>query len=118
MKKITIHTDGFEGFRKRSLERAKKLDRGELLESEKIITFEKGLPSLTPARLRVFRKVKEKEISITALAKVLGRPREAVSRDITALKSCGLVKVREVPNPGHGRAAMVSAAARKILLEL
>ncbi|HWF46340.1 MAG TPA: HTH domain-containing protein [Bryobacteraceae bacterium] len=118
MKKVTIHTDGFEGFRKRSLERAKKLDRRERLEPEKIITLEKGLPSLTPARLRVFRKVKEKEISITSLAKVLDRPREAVSRDVTALKSCGLVKVSEVPNPGHGRATVVSAAAKKILLEL
>jgi hypothetical protein len=40
MKKLTIHTDGLEGFRKRPLERAKKLDRGELLEPEKILTFE------------------------------------------------------------------------------
>src|SRR5947209_11484468 len=108
MKKITIHTDGFEGFRKRSLERAKKLDRGELLESEKIITFEKGLPPLTPARIRVFRKVTEKEISITALAKVLHRPREAASRDIPALRPCGPGWVREAPNPAHGRAPMLS----------
>ena len=118
MKKVTIYTDGFEGFRKRSIERAAKLDRGELLKPEKIITLEKGFASLTPARLRVFRKVKEKGISITALAKVLDRSRAAVSRDVTALKSCGLVKVREVPNPGHGSAAMVTAAAKKILLEL
>lgn len=54
----------------------------------------------------------EKEISITALATSLKRKREAVSRDVTALKNVGLVKVREVPNPGHGRAVMVSSAAK------
>jgi len=117
MKKLTIHTDGFEGFRKRSLKRARKLDRGELLEPEKILTFESARV-LTRARLVVFRKVKEKEISITALATSLKRKREAVSRDVMALKNVGLVKVREVSNPGHGRVVMVSPAAKKILVEI
>jgi predicted transcriptional regulator len=118
MKKVTIHTDGFEGFRKRSLERAKKLDRGELLEPEKILTFENAFKTLTRARIGVFRKVKEKEISITALAESLNRPREAVSRDVTALHSVGLVKLRNVANPGHGRIVMVSPVAKKIFVEL
>ena len=30
---FTIHTDGFEGFSERSLERAKKMDRGERIEA-------------------------------------------------------------------------------------
>ena len=68
MNKHTIHADGFEGFRKRSLERAKKLDRGALLEPERILTFENAFKTLTRARVGVYRKVKEKEISITALA--------------------------------------------------
>lgn len=119
MKKLTIHTDGFEGFRKRSLERAKKLDRGELLEAEKIVTFEKAFGTLTRARIGVYRKVKEKDsISITALASSLKRPREAVSRDVTALNAVGLVKLRNVTNPGHGRVVMVSPAAKKIFVEL
>jgi predicted transcriptional regulator len=118
MKKLTIHGDGFEGFRKRSLERAKKLDRGELLEPEKILTFENAFKTLTRARIGVYRKVKEKEISITALADSLNRPREAVSRDVTALHSVGLVKLRNVSNPGHGRVVMVSPVAKKIFVEL
>lgn len=119
MKKVTIHADGFEGFRKRSLVRAKKLDRGELLEPEKILTFDENtFKSLTRARIGVYRRVKEKEISITALAVSLKRPREAVSRDVTALQSVGLVKLRNVPNPGHGRVVMVSPVAKKIFLEL
>jgi predicted transcriptional regulator len=118
MKKLTIRTDGLEGFRKRSLERARKLDRGELLEPEKILTFEKAFKTLTRARIGVFRKVKEKEISITALADSLNRPREAVSRDVTVLHSVGLVKLRQVSNPGHGRAVMVSPVAKKTFVEL
>ncbi len=118
MKKLTIYTDGFEGFRKRSLERAKKLDRGELLEPEKILTFENAFKALTRARIDVYQKVKEKEISITALSNCLNRTREAVSRDVTALHSAGLVKLRNVSNPGHGRVVMVSPVAKKIFVEL
>lgn len=118
MRKLTIHTDGFEGFRKRSLDRAKKLDRGEFLEPERTLTFERSLKALTRARIGVFRKVKEKEISVTALAESLKRPREAVSRDVKALHSAGVVKLRNVANPGHGGTVMVSAAAKKILIEL
>jgi predicted transcriptional regulator len=119
MKKLTVHTDGFEGFRKRSLERAKKLDRGELLEPEKILTFENAFGTLTRARISVYRKVKEKEsISITALAGTLKRPREAVSRDVTVLRSAGLVKLRNISNPGHGRVVMVSPAVKRVFVEL
>jgi predicted transcriptional regulator len=119
MKKLTIHTDGFEGIRKRSKERAKKLDRGELLEGEKILTFENAFTTLTRARIGVYRKVREKEsVSITALAGSLKRPREAVSRDVTALHSVGLVRLRNVANPGHGRTVMVSPVAKKIFVEL
>ena len=119
MKKLTVHTDGFEGFRKRSLERARKLDRGELLEPEKIVTAENAVNTLTRARVGVYRKVKEKEsISITALAGCLKRPREAVSRDVAALHSAGFVKLRDVSNPGHGRVVVVSPAAKKIFVEL
>lgn len=33
--KVTIHADGFKGFKNAHLERTKKLDRGEFLEPEK-----------------------------------------------------------------------------------
>ena len=119
MKKVKIYTDGFEGARKRSLERARKLDRGELPEPEKSITLEvEALKALTGARLDLFNKVRKKRASITALAESLKRPREAVSRDVKALTSVGLLKVKEVPNPGHGVVTMVEPAAGKILIEL
>jgi predicted transcriptional regulator len=69
IKKVTIHADGFEGARKRSLERARKLDRGETLDPEISITIEaSSLKVFTPARLQVLHTVKGKEISITSLA--------------------------------------------------
>jgi predicted transcriptional regulator len=77
------------------------------------------LKILSPARLRVFRAVKQqREISITSLAKFLNRPREVVSRDVKALTSVGLVKVRAVSNPGHGRTVLVSSAADRVFVEL
>jgi predicted transcriptional regulator len=119
MKRVTIHTDGFEGARKRSLERARKLDRGETLEPETSITLDaSSLKLFTPARLQVLKTLRDKEISITSLAELLKRPREAVSRDVKALNSIGIVKVKDVTNPGHGRVTMVSLVARRVLLEV
>lgn len=120
MKKVTIHTDGFEGFRKRALERARKLDRGEPIEPEHSITLgPSAMKVLTGARIRVFQCVRaKKEISILSLATTLKRPREGVSRDVTALRRIGLVDVKAVVNPGHGRISMVKPLARKVLVEV
>jgi predicted transcriptional regulator len=120
MKKVTIHTDGFEGFRKRALERARKLDRGEPIEPEHSITLgPSAMKVLTDARIRVFKCVRAKNaISIPSLATTLKRPREAVSRDVTALKRIGLVDVKPVANPGHGRISMVTPLVRKVLVEV
>ncbi len=116
---LTIHTDGFEGFRKRSLERARKLDQNEPIEPEVSITVdETTIKALTGARMELFKTVRKKGSSITALAEVLNRSREAVSRDVKALAAVGLLKLTEVPNPGHGVVTMVEPAADRILIEL
>lgn len=121
-KKLTIHTDGEAGFWKRSLDRARKMDTGESPEPERSVTIAaSALKVLTPARLALLSSLlaqRDKETSITSLAERLKRPREAVSRDLKALRELGLICVRELPNPGHGRVTMVSPAARKVLLEL
>lgn len=120
MKKLTIHTDGFEGFRKRALERARTLDRGEPIIPEYSITLgPSAMKVLTEGRISVFRCVRTKnEISISSLATTLKRPREAVSRDVTALRRIGLVDVKPVANPGHGRISMVTPLVRKVLVEV
>jgi predicted transcriptional regulator len=120
MKKVTIHTDGLAGFRKRALQRARKLDGGEPIEPEHSITLRpSAMKVLTHGRIRVFQCVRAKnEISIPSLAVALKRPREAVSRDVTALRKIGLVDVKPVANPGHGRISMVRPLVQKILVEV
>lgn len=117
--KVTVHADGFEGFRKRSLERARKLDRGERLMPEKIITFANPVEMakvLTPQRVRLFQRVKRKGTSVTELANGLKRDRSSVSRDVLVLESKGLVKTESVTNPGHGTVKIVTAAAKRLRL--
>jgi predicted transcriptional regulator len=64
---------------------------------------------LTPARLDLFSKVKKQTLSIKDLVQLLGRDASAVRRDVAALEKAGIVTSRQVVNPGHGRARMVSA---------
>ena len=116
---LTIHTDGFEGFRKRSLERARKMDRGEKLIPERIITFENPIEMvkiMTPERMRLYQTVKRRETSVTELANGLKRDRASVSRDVRLLEMKGLLTTHQVSNPGHGRVKMVTAPVKKLTL--
>src|ERR1035437_9273816 len=59
-----------EDFRRRSLERARKMDRGEKLRPEKSITFESPIEMakvLTPERIRLYQVVKRRETSVKGL---------------------------------------------------
>ena len=117
--RLKIHTDGFEGFRRRSLELARKMDRGEKLRPEKSITFENPIEMakvLTPERIRLYQIVKQRETSVTDLAQGLKRDRSSVSRDVRLLEMKGLLTTRQVANPGHGRVKMVTAPVEKLTL--
>ena len=116
---LTIHTDGLEGFRRRSLELTRKLDRGEKLKPEKIIAFEDPIEMakvLSPERVRLYQVVKQRETSVTDLANGLKRDRSSVSRDVRLLELKGLLTTHEAPNPGHGRVKMVAAPVEKLML--
>ena len=115
--KVKVFTDGFEGHVRRSLERASKMERGERLEPEKIITF--GDPMMmfecmTAQRARLLQAVRKKRLSISALAVELGRNRGSVTRDVNKLKQFGLIRLREQVNPGHGIVQIVEPIAEKI----
>jgi len=115
--KVKVFTDGFEGHVRRSLDRAAKMERGERLEPEKIITF--GDPMMmfelmTVQRLRLFQTARKKKLSISALAVELGRNRGAVTRDVNKLKQFGLIRLREETNRGHGIVQIVEPVAKKI----
>ena len=111
---LTIRTDGFEGWAQRARAHAKAMDAGEPITPSRGITFESAAEMvrlLTPARLDLFACLKEQPLSVKQLAASLGRDVSAVRRDVTALEHYGIVQSRQVVNPGHGRARVVSAPA-------
>jgi predicted transcriptional regulator len=117
--KTKIFTDGFDGHVGRSLERAAKRERGERLESERILTFADPLQMtqcLTAQRLRIFQTIRGQRLSISALAEELGRNRGSVTRDVNVLKEFGLVRLREEVNPGHGMVKIVEPVATRLEL--
>jgi predicted transcriptional regulator len=114
--KTKVLTDGFEGHVQRSLERAEKMERGERLEPERIITFADPLDMfecLTAQRIRLCQVARKKRLSISALAEELGRNRGSVTRDVNKLKGFGLIRLREEVNPGHGVVQIVEPVAEK-----
>ena len=117
MKKSPLGT--VEAFFGRSLNRARKLDRGEKLPAEMRLTFEDPadlLRLLTAQRIRVLDAVRKKPAPVTDLATVLKRDPTAVKRDVRILKSFGLVNIHEETNPGHGRRKIVEPRAAKFEL--
>jgi len=117
--RVTVSSGTAEAFIGRSIERARKIDRGEKLAFEITMTFED--PSdlvrvLSPERLRLLGAVRAKPAGVSELAATLKRDRKAVRRDVSLLRSLGLVNVREERNPGHGRRRVIEPRARKYRL--
>jgi len=117
--KLNVKTDGFEGYAKRAVARARKLDQRERIKPEIIITFENPLEMLevlTAERIRLVQTVRTKSSSISALAATLGRDPKSVRRDVLKLERAGVVRTREEINPGHGRVKVVEPVARECQL--
>ena len=94
--KTVIGVANFEGVMARSMERATKRTRGERVRPERRIMFEHPedmVSFMTPHRIRLYREVKARSLSVTDLAKALDRNRSAVSRDIKALRERRLIKL-------------------------
>jgi len=119
--KTKVFHDGFEGHKRRSLERAAKLETGKRLEAEKIITFADPLDMiecLTAQRVRICQAIRKKRLSISSLAEELGRNRGSVTRDVNKLKRLGLLRLREQVNPGHGVVQIVEPVAQKFEMRI
>lgn len=117
--RVTVSSGSVEAFIGRSLERARRLDRGEKLASEITMTFENPadlVRVLSAERVRVIHALREKPAPVSELAATLRRDRKAVKRDVTLLESFGLVNAREEINPGHGRRRIIEPLAAKYQL--
>ena len=116
---ITVTTGSAKDFFERSLERARRLDRGEKLPAEIRLTFEDPadlMRVLSAERIRMLHAIQVKPSPISDLANVLKRDRKSVSRDVKVLESFGLVKAHERPNPGHGQMRIVEPLAARYQL--
>lgn len=119
--KTMVYFDGFEGHAQRSLDRARRREKGERLEAQRVITFEDPLlliECLTVQRLRLCQVVRKKRLSISALAEELGRNRGSVTRDVNKLKKLGFLRLREEVNPGHGVVQIVEPVAQKFEMRI
>ena len=117
--RVMVSSGTVEAFVGRSLERARKMDRGEKLLSEISMTFEDPadlVRVLSAERVRVIHAVREKPAPVSELAVTLRRDRKAVKRDVSLLESFGLVSGREEINPGHGRRRIIKPRAAKYQL--
>jgi len=120
--KVILSTGTVEEFFKRAHEDAKKMDRGEFLAPEVRVTFESPiemLRALSAERMRVIQTVQKHHAAkptVSKLAEILKRDRKAVSRDVKVLESFGLIKTRELQNPGHGIMKVVEPLAEKYYL--
>ena len=117
--RVTVSSGTVDAFVGRSLERARKMDRGEKLPSEISMTFEDPadlVRVLSAERVRVIHAVRERPAPVSELAVTLRRDRKAVKRDVSLLESFGLVSGREEINPGHGRRRIIEPRAAKYQL--
>ena len=117
--KLTITTGTEKDFFDRGKALARKLDGGERVTPECVLSFEDPQELLelpTVAKLDLFRAAKEEPGSIADIARRLHRDRSAVKRDIDKLEEAGLVVVEVKPFHGHGRQKVVSAAAERFQL--
>jgi predicted transcriptional regulator len=103
-------------FFKRSLARAKKLDRGEKIQPEMRLMFEDAadlIRAVTTERIRVIHAARLKPGPVSDIALFLHRDLSAVKRDVKILTSMGLLTVHDEANPGHGRRKIVQPLAEK-----
>ncbi len=77
MKEVKILVEGLDSFADRSIEMARRLDRGEQGDGQGSISFESMdglLEAMTPNRWRLLRALRQRgPSSIRALAQALGR---------------------------------------------
>ncbi len=103
----------------RMIARARKLDAGEPIEPDNIISFEDPLDLLellSVERIRLLKAARGKPLSVDDLARKLGRPRPSVMRDIKRLEALGVLDRRRETNPGHGQKTFVQTVGDRFEL--
>ena len=113
--KVRVTSDGVKGFFDRAREHARKLDRGEELAPEIVVSFEDPVDMmrvLSAERIRLLRAARERTTPVSELAAGLKRDIRAVGRDVDLLERFGLLQTRYETNPGHGKRKVVESAMK------
>jgi predicted transcriptional regulator len=111
---VSVKIEKLEDFIGRARKLARLADAGKPIPESFVISFEDPadmLSVLTPARLALFRVIKQNPGSIASIAQTMKRDRSAVTRDVAALDKAGLVTVTE-KKPSGSRTDERSARPR------
>jgi predicted transcriptional regulator len=96
MKEVRLHVENLDAFARRSMDMARRLDRGERRQGKAHVAFESMeglLRVLTPNRWALLRALRAHGPgSIRALALALKRDYRGVHADVTALIDAGLIE--------------------------
>jgi predicted transcriptional regulator len=98
----------------------KAIDNGETLTPQTTITFEDPkdmLQFISPKKMEVLTEIKKHPASITDIAKAVERNRSAVSKEIKEMERFGLVTIKNIINPGHGRSKIVNLTHPRLTLQ-
>ena len=99
MKEVTLHVETLDDFARRSMETARRLDRGVREQGRRHISFESMeglLRVLTPNRWRLLRALRARgPLSVRALARSLDRDYRGVHADVAVLIDAGLIERNE-----------------------
>jgi predicted transcriptional regulator len=118
--KLTLYSDGYDAFKRRVIEDARALDRGEAPRLENSITFcsaNEMVHVITPMRVALLEALtKRGSRSVTLLARELHRTRNAVLRDIHALEKLGIVETGLHPARGRSKVLVAKPTASRIEL--
>ncbi len=99
MKEVKLHVENLDDFASRSMEVARRLDRGAQKQGQGHISFESMeglLRVLTPNRWRLLRALRHRgPLSVRALARALDRDYRGVHADVAVLIDAGLIERNE-----------------------
>jgi predicted transcriptional regulator len=107
---VHVKTETMDDFFNRGKSLAKRLDKGEKVTSQRIVSFEDPedlIKFLTQNKRALLAAIRKKPKSISSLANELHRSRSSIDKDIQMLEAIGIVESEYVSNPGHGRCRLI-----------
>lgn len=99
MLEVKLHVETLDDFARRSMDMARRLDRGERQKGQGRVSFESMeglLKVLTPNRWRLLRALRNRgPLSVRALAKALNRDYRSAHADVALLIGSSLIERNE-----------------------